>query len=663
MSAPTAERVPAGETPFGTAMRYVEELVLEPRAGQVAAFGGDEVLLGVSAPVPDNALVPTLVCYARDAARAWRPVWTMPYADEAVRVPGGFVCVRRRQGQSVVLRRAEGPERVLHHTSGRVLGLADRPGTADVACVVGVADASARHPRGLFAGSDAVWSDGSDLSLGAARRPLDAWRVLLLATGVEEEPREVPIDVPAGRQLTGEVAWAGSGTLLLGMCAQSPGGVRRFSLLAVTVDGVGPPHGRPLDFEGLDLCYPVQHPRARSVAYLGTTVPSGGEPPAQIACVLDGDTGELRRLPAPDGLWQRPAGWTRSGRLVCTAEDGPRRSVHVHDPDGGGWTSVPVRGSVLHLRVQDGSAAVLVSAPDVPPALDVVDLRTGDAERVETTRLPALPGRAAHRTQRVKDVGGPLASWLCLPDDRPARGTVVFFHGGPFKSWTEWSWRWNPWPFVAHGYAVALVEPPMSLGYSAAVGAGWRAWRTGIAAAAAEQVRMLRAEAGLEATDLALMGGSFGGYLALATAAELRPRLVAAHAAPLDFVQVAAGSDVGWQWVREYGDLMAREADYLAQSLPRRPVLPGTRVLLSHGVHDGLVPPTETLRAHRSLLSEGARSEVAFFPTEAHPLSRPGNIRAWYRWALTACADEFRPPGDGTDARTDAGTDAGEGRW
>ncbi|MYY04304.1 MULTISPECIES: prolyl oligopeptidase family serine peptidase [unclassified Streptomyces] len=646
--------VPALRATYGSAsrheaaMRFVEELVSEPRADRVAAFGDDAVLLGVSAPTLDNALVPTLLCYARGPGATWRPVWTMPYADEAVRVDGGFVCVRRRNGQSLVLRGVEGPERVLYGTTGRVLGLAERPGTSEVACLVGVAGRHAPRAHGAFAGSDAVWSDGSEISLGAARRPLDDWRVLLVPTDAAAEPREVRLEVPPGRQLTGEVAWAGEGTLLLGMYAQSPGGVRSFSLLAVPADGNRP--GRPIDFDGLDLCYPVQHPEGRSVAYLGTSVPSGDEPPRQIACVLDSETWELRRLAAPDGLWQRPAGWSGAGRLVCTAEDGPLRSIHVHDLDSGRRSVLRVPGSVLDLRVRGGGVAVLSSTPDEPPVLDVMDLGGAAVERVETTRMPERPGRAVYRPQRVAGVEGRLASWLCLPEDAPARGTVVFFHGGPFKSWTEWSWRWNPWPFVARGYAVALVEPPLSLGYGDAVTAGWRVWRTGIAAAAAEQVRLLRAEAGLEDTGLALMGGSFGGYLALATAAELRPRLVAAHAAPLDFVQVAGGSDVGWQWVREYGDLVDREADYRAQSLPRGPVPPGTRVLLSHGVHDGLVPPTETLRTHRLLLSEGARSEAAFFPTEAHPLSRPGNVRAWYRWALTACAEEF-----GREA------DAGEG--
>ncbi|MGN5376779.1 prolyl oligopeptidase family serine peptidase [Streptomyces lasalocidi] len=116
---------------------------------------------------------------------------------------------------------------------------------------------------------------------------------------------------------------------------------------------------------------------------------------------------------------------------------------------------------------------------------------------------------------------------------------------------------------------------------------------------------------------------------------------------PLDLTQVAEGSDVGWQWIREFGDPTEWRPLYQINSLPPRAVRPGTRVLLSHGLHDSLVPPTETLRTHRALARQGVRSEVAFFRSEAHPLSRPGNIRAWYRWILSAVADEMTPGAPG----------------
>jgi dipeptidyl aminopeptidase/acylaminoacyl peptidase len=93
--------------------------------------------------------------------------------------------------------------------------------------------------------------------------------------------------------------------------------------------------------------------------------------------------------------------------------------------------------------------------------------------------------------------------------------------------------------------------------------------------------------------------------------------------------------------MREFGDPNQTPDRYAEQSLPLGAVPVGTRVLLSHGMNDDLVPASETLRQHRSLIGAGIRSEVAFFRSEGHSLSRPHSVRAWYRWALAACADEL----------------------
>ncbi|MGW8777232.1 alpha/beta hydrolase family protein [Streptomyces sp. NPDC055796] len=635
-------------TPFDPATAFVEALAAEPRPKAVAAYdGAGQLLLRADAPDGFGSLVPTLVGYRRGPAGTWAADWSVTEAGETIGVPGGFLYVRQR---AVTFRSShDGAERVLAHVGGEVAALALRPGTATVACVIRTAGPLGAHPEGLLQGSDAVWSAGAEASLAAVRRPEGAWEIRLLSVPAEGDGRELSVadegdgrelsvTVPDGASLTGEAAWSGPDTLLLGLAYHRPDGTRRFGLLAVRAEDGGTE--RSLLFDGIDLCYPVADPDGGQVAYLGTTVPTNEAPPAQSACLIGPGSFGLTVLKAPAGTWQRPVGWDGPGRLVCTAEDGPRRRLYAYEVARGSWREVPLAASVESVRLGGGRAAVLVSAPDTPPAVDVVPLAgDGPAERVEACERPPLPGTLSYHRQAVPGATGALASWLCRPSGRPARGLVVFFHGGPFKSWTEWSWRWNPWPFVASGYAVALIEPPMSLGYASAVPGGWANWRSGIAAVAVRQVRQLRAETGLAELPLALMGGSFGGYLSLSTAAALEPRLIASHAAPLDLAQVAESSDVGWQWLREYGDPgTADQARYRDNSLPVRPVPEGTRVLLSHGMHDGLVPPTETLRVHRQLSRQGVRSEVAFFRSEAHPLSRPRNIRAWYRWVLTACA-------------------------
>ncbi|MCT9011740.1 S9 family peptidase, partial [Streptomyces rhizosphaerihabitans] len=650
-AAPATTPIAPATEPRSPGMPLAEALCTEPRPTDVAAYGDDGLLLRVDVPTRHGAEQPHLVHYRRRPDGTWEPTWTIPWCTQALPVPGGYVCVRRAQGRTLVeLRPADGsPERVLLTTRGRVGALAPRPGGHQIAVTTSTFGGPGEHPGNLLAGSDAVWATGSDMTLSHAKQPQGAWQVHLVPLD-GTAPHLLTPTVPADLALTGESAWAGAATLLLGAHRHHRHGVRNFGLLALAADSGDAT--RELFSATVDVCYPVQGPDGQ-VAYLATTLRRDNEPVAQHACLVGEDLREPLLLPADDGLWQRPIGWDGPRRLVCTAESGPRRRLYVHDLDHATWQPVPLTASVMNARVHTGRAAVLTSAPDTPPALQVTPLKTAGpqatgphphtAEHVVRAQTPPLPGRLHYRPQTIPGAHGDVASWVCLPEQDPPRGTVVLYHGGPFKSWSDWSWRWNPWPFVACGLAVVLVEPPMSLGYPDAVRTGWRQWRGGTAACAAAQVEAVRAAHGLLDSPLALMGGSFGGYLALNTAETLNPDLVVAHAAPLDLTQVAEGSDVGWQWIREFGDPTEWRPLYQLNSLFPRAVRPATRVLLSHGLHDGLVPPTETLRTHRALARQGVRSEVAFFRSEAHALSRPGNIRAWYRWVLAAVADELTP--------------------
>jgi hypothetical protein len=650
---------PRDAAPGATASALVEALVGEPRLRRVAAFTGDTVLLGADLPDASGSLTPLLVCYRRQDDGRWQAIWSRPGAGPVLGLADGFLLA---EGDGLAFQlTAGGAPRPVDGVRGSVAALAPRPGGSHVACLLRILDSTPILADGPLAGSDAVLLRGADAGLEQVRRP-GTWRVRLIDAAVGGPARDVPVPLPPGTSLAGEAAFAGPDTLLLGLAHHRADGSRRFGLLVVD-----PEHARParqLLFDGVDLCYPAPGTGRDGVAYLGTTVPTDDEPPQQSACLVDAATSTLRVLPSPPGTWTRPLGWDGPHRLVCSAERGPRRVLTVCDTRHGTWQEAVLTRSVESACVARGEAAVLRSALDTPPEAVVVPLPVDPAtapsatadpqpahppapatapasQTVERSGLPPMPGTLTHSTQHLPGTTGEVAAWLARPAAGPTRGLVVLFHGGPFKSWSEWSWRWNPWPFTAVGYAVALLEPPMSLGYLPAVAGGWATWREGIAAVAARQVTRLVDTEHLAGLPLALMGGSFGGYLALQCAAALRPQLVVAHAAPLDLAQVAETSDVGWQWVREYGDPVARHDRYRANSLPEHPVAPGTRVLLSHGLHDGLVPPAETLRLHRALSRQGVRTETAFYRAEAHPLRRPRNIRAWYRWVLDACAREL----------------------
>ncbi|WP_330323598.1 alpha/beta hydrolase family protein [Streptomyces pseudovenezuelae] len=627
------------------ATRFVDDMQAQARITAVAAFGPDAVVLRVDALEGQDFLVPSLECHRRGDDGSWRPAWSVSGAFQALTVPDGFVYVRRgTDGRQVVAHRASGDdgspamsERVLDVRPGMLGSLTLRPGTDTLVYTMEGPAAPGEHRRDVLRDSDAVWWDGPEASLAGARRPVGDWQVWQLGLDGAGESRRIEVTVPAGTALTGEAACLAS-AMVLGTSVYRPDGSRRFGLLLVPADGSATRH---LLHDAFDLTAPLQSPDGGTVACLAVSLPTGDEAPAQYAALVDARSLEPRILKAPDDTWQQPCGWDGSDRLVCKGADGPRHVLYTHDLRTAGWTRTEASASVVHARVAAGQAAAVVAAMGTPPALEVVDLASAVREPVRTTRLDLPRGRVTYHPQRLPDVPGALASWLCLPEDEPVRGTVVLLHGGPVRNWAEWHWRWNPWPFVACGFAVILVEPPMSLGYVSAMSAGWRRWRTGVAAAAVGQVRQLLEETGLSGSPLAVVGPCVGGLLALSAAQELRPRLVVSYGGTMDQAQIAGGGDGGWLWTGEFGSPDSEQDSYAAESLQPHSVPSGTRVLLSHGLQDGWVPPTESLRVHRALLRDGVRSELVLFRTEGHQLARPRNVRAWYRWTLTACLDEL----------------------
>ncbi|MEV6730675.1 prolyl oligopeptidase family serine peptidase [Streptomyces sp. NPDC051364] len=619
-------------------------MVRAPRFSAVEAYDGATIVMRADvASRRIDRLLPVLRCYRLEKSETWSVAWSVRgYAAALIEDSAVAYATVRAGGHEIRRREATGEDVSWQVLPGQLGAMAFDPATGDLACTARMTgtENGARRPT-AFTRSDAAWFDDQSAALGTARHGVGVWRVCVLRTELSVVPVAVSDDVT----LTGELAWLSGGRLVLGAARYLRDGRRRFGLLVAD-----PGHGPRVVFDAeLDLTGPVAAPDGSKLACVGTTVPTGHEPVIQKPCLLtDGDA--VSTLDTGDDRWHRPVGWADPSRLCCIAEDGARRTLIVHNLATGDRSAVGLSASVVDAAPTAIGSAVIVSSPGTPPVLGVVDHASGALEEVQRTPGIETPGRLRRVPLADGETGLSLSAWLCEPPG-PPRALAVVFHGGPLKSWTDWPWRWNPWPLVAAGLTVALVDPPMSLGYgSAAVAAGWRRWRTGIAEVAARQVCEVRRVTALQDAPLVLLGGSFGGYLALATAAVLRPALVVAHGSPGDLRQVASVSDVGWQWIREYGDPDTERDRYDEQSLPAAGIPPGTRVLLSHGVNDELVPAGESVRIHRSLVRQGIRSELVLFPGEAHPVSQPSNLTAWFAWILGACKEELgnRRPAQGS---------------
>lgn len=625
----------------------LDAILDQPRPTRAHALG-DDLLVECLLPVgPDRRLVPhVLHLGAGDdewelaGAHAGATNVVVTGADEylylsdgshpevAARGHGGASLWRSLRGRSVLVASAPGGIEAYAPLGGRRVVTLTRPLGGGPVVLHGAAASAARARPGAAPLSPVAFTPGGS-------------------------PAACSFDLADSEELTGELAAGRDGTTVAaGVVRHGPTGDRRFGLLILGPDLAV----RHRLFAACDLTAPQPSPAPDGrFACVGEALSRPGSPPAQWPVVVDGPTGTVRPVPSDGEVWLRPAGWLDGDTLLCLGEHAGRRRLWRVGISDGRRAEMAFAGSVTAASVGgpgDGRppvAAVIGSAVDRPPAVSLLRTdRPGPARSPFVAADPIeLPGRIDRITTTGRS-GERWPAWLCRPAEPTGAGPsplLVWCHGGPVGAWTDWSWRWNPWPFVAAGFAVLLPDPPLSLGLgAAALARGWGRWRTGIAAVAAEQVSAALARPEIDETRFAFMGASFGGYLALALASLLPSvRLVVSHAGFTDLRTVASSSDVAWHWRREYGDPDTAPA-YEEESLAVTGIGPDTTVLLSHGLLDDLVPASGTVALHRRFTARGARCELMLLPDEGHAVRRPANVTAWFDWVLDASRRTLAAP-------------------
>jgi dipeptidyl aminopeptidase/acylaminoacyl peptidase len=609
--------------------RWIAYLGSEPRLKNVTAVGADHLAVTVEEP-RGRALATALVIYRRTGAE-WVAVRVLPGAGSAVAVGGhGLVYLCSAGGGQQVwfadLSAATEPTPVTG-VPGRVAAMTWRADRRDLLIAVQSSAAAAASP---FHPAEAAHTAEPGLSLASSRSGAAGWQLFALRLDGELTP--LPCPLPHDRAMTGEIAWLAGGRVAAVIVRGLRNGRQRYGL-AIWSDPAGEPDQVWLD--GHDLTAPLSAPDGRTLAVLASTDPSPAEHLDHRPHLVDGRDLSVREIPTDPRFWDLPRCWLSDTTLALLSERYGTRVVVRHDLATGDTRTLPATESVLAVAPVGDGLAMITSTPASPPRLVVTE--PGRPPVVVEASSDTPPPSTDLGWSIVHSDGVDTAYRLFLPDGTP-RGLVAMFHGGPTMSWADWSWRWSPEPLCQLGFAVALLEPPMSSGYGpASQAAGWRRWRTGIADTSARLIDEVRATHRLDHSPLVVMGGSFGGHLALHVAGSRAVDLVATHAAPVDLAQVAYGCDAYWSWVREYGHPLDEADNYRAQSVDLTAIPTTTRVLLSHGRNDDLVPCAESVRSHRILRHRGVRSELALFRTEGHALRNPATAADWYRWVARAC--------------------------
>ncbi|MCW2674095.1 MAG: peptidase [Frankiales bacterium] len=431
---------------------------------------------------------------------------------------------------------------------------------------------------------------------------------------------------------------ADGGTVVTTWTVAEPRGSRRCTLRALDVEtghwrvlGDAPDH----EYGGV-----VLSPDGAQVAVIRWDRSTATEPGNCYVVVLAVDGSGERAFTGWD-RWPTALRWAPDGdALLVTADDGgaaPVFRMSLVDGEVSRLTADAGAYSDLQVSPDGGYVYALRSALDSPP--QPVRMSAHVPGEPRTLRSPAagvtVPGTLVEVTATADD-GRPLRAWLALPDGRGRHPLALWVHGGPLGSWNCWSWRWNPWLLVAQGYAVLLPDPALSTGYGLDhIRVSWGDW----GGATFNDVLRLT-DAALTRPDLdrdrtAMMGGSFGGYLANWIAVHTdRFKAIVTHASLWGLERFGGTTDAAWYWGREMTPEMIRKNDP-SQYVDRIT----TPMLVVHGDKDYRVPVGEALALWWDLCSRAENPDelphrFLYFPDENHWVLTPGHAVLWYETVL-----------------------------
>jgi dipeptidyl aminopeptidase/acylaminoacyl peptidase len=350
--------------------------------------------------------------------------------------------------------------------------------------------------------------------------------------------------------------------------------------------------------------------------------------------------------------------YTRDNRVLAVLPESGMRDALIVEP------AAEVLGQVLaklfkdkqyYIRdaSQDFKVAVISAESDVrAPEFFVLDMSTPQAklQRVGSS-FPGLDktelAPTTVLTYPARD-GTPIPAYLTKPvgigDALPP--LIVLPHGGPwareyqgFDSWVQMLAR--------DGYAVLQMNYRGSAGY----GKAWReaSYRDWSGLPYADMVDgldwALKNKHG-DPQRVCVVGGSFGGYLALAAAVRDSPRLkcVISVAGVSDLRELS--SDVGYfaNW-RIAQDMIGKNKEKLAADSPRlHAATIAVPVLLVHGREDWTVEPDQSEMMAKALTQANKPFRMVMIEDTDHYFTTPGPQRQLFSTLSEFLAAQLAPP-------------------
>lgn len=396
--------------------------------------------------------------------------------------------------------------------------------------------------------------------------------------------------------------------------------------------------------------------------------PDGDSP---IATFLEDGATVWKVLKPADGSWTMPYGDEAArarplvdelnGRLIGYGDASNVRYRFVDPEFQHRWDSIVktfgegARVSLESWSEDFGAVAVRVFRRNVPPEYHVMDWATRHTRPIGAEYAGVdVAGDVRALTYRAAD-GFEVPSVLTLPPGREPKSLplVVLPHGGPAARDTP-DFDWWAQALASRGYAV--LQPNFrgsSLSWRF-ISAGFGEWGRKMQTDLSDGVRHLASAGTIDPRRVCIVGGSYGGYAALAGAAldtgVYRCAIAVAGVSDpgrfLAWADYARGRGDGrsmrW-WQRFMGASGPKDPSLAAISPVQHADAVTIPVQLIHGKDDTVVPFEQSEAMYRALQKLGKPVELVALKHEDHWLSR-SETRTQMLQASIAFLEKNNPP-------------------
>ncbi|HTO89167.1 MAG TPA: S9 family peptidase [Thermoanaerobaculia bacterium] len=229
-----------------------------------------------------------------------------------------------------------------------------------------------------------------------------------------------------------------------------------------------------------------------------------------------------------------------------------------------------------------------------------------------------------------------LNSYLTLPVGLPPKRLplVLFVHGGP---WSRDHWGYSSWAqwLANRGYAVLQVNYRASTGYGKKfLNAGNRQWGLKMHDDLIDAANWAVKQGIADPKRIAVFGGSYGGYAALA-AATMTPDFFACNVdivGPSNIKTLIAAIPPYWKPIRSMFDVRMGNVDDPKDAELIRNASPLFRadkiarpLLIGQGANDPRVNVKESEQIVEAIEKNGGSVTYVLYPDEGHGFARPEN--------------------------------------